>query len=175
MEKLRKMTPRQSRFCEEYAIDRNGTQAAIRAGYSKNGAHVQAIQLLQLPTVKEKVNGLIEKTSNSLQITAERVLKERARLAFVDPRRFFRADGTPIPITELDEDAAACIAGYEIIDKYDPRTESTHTITKLKFVDKTASLNALDRHLGLYELDNKQQSESLSTRLDAAIKARSIG
>ncbi len=174
MEKSKKLTPKQELFCQQYVIDRNGTQAAIRAGYKATTATVQASALLTIPNVHRRVAELIGKAANNLEITVERVLKERARLAFVDPRRFFRSDGTPIPITELDPDVAACIAGYETIDKYDPRTESTHTITKLKFVDKTASLNALDKHLGLYEADNKQVSESLSSRLDAAIKARRI-
>lgn len=51
-----KLTPRQQRFVDEYLVDLNGTQAAIRAGYSVNGADQQASELLRIDRVKAAVN-----------------------------------------------------------------------------------------------------------------------
>ena len=49
------LTPRQARFVDEYMVDLNGTQAAIRAGYSRKTAEVLAYQLLQKPLVAATV------------------------------------------------------------------------------------------------------------------------
>ena len=52
-----KLTPRQARFVDEYLIDLNATQAAIRAGYSERGAHVPGAELL----TNRKVSAAVEK------------------------------------------------------------------------------------------------------------------
>lgn len=52
----KKLTPKQQRFCDEYLIDMNGTQAAIRAGYSKKTAYAIAIENLKKPMLKEYIS-----------------------------------------------------------------------------------------------------------------------
>ncbi len=56
-----RLSPNQQRFCEEYVVDLNGTQAAIRAGYSANSAEMQASRLLTNDKVKSEVKRLQEK------------------------------------------------------------------------------------------------------------------
>ncbi len=59
-----KMTPKQKRFCDEYLIDLNATQAAIRAGYSKKTANVIGMENLTKPYLKEYIeNRMAEKES----------------------------------------------------------------------------------------------------------------
>lgn len=59
------MTARQQRFCDEYLIDLNATQAAIRAGYNEKYAHTNAAKLLQITTIKEFIAArMAEKQSN---------------------------------------------------------------------------------------------------------------
>jgi phage terminase small subunit len=70
------MTPRQNRFCEEYPIDLNGTQAAIRAGYSKRGADVVAVRLLAKPEIAARVAELMKERSARTQIDADWVLEK---------------------------------------------------------------------------------------------------
>lgn len=70
------LNPKQERFCQEYIIDLNGKQAAIRAGYSERTAEVQASQLLTKLKVKEKIAELQKKTSDKLELTAEKVLRD---------------------------------------------------------------------------------------------------
>lgn len=69
------LTPKQKMFCEEYTIDLNGTQAAIRAGYSEKTANEQAARLLTNVSVKEYVQSLMDKRSERIEITADYVLK----------------------------------------------------------------------------------------------------
>lgn len=65
---------KQLRFCEEYIIDHNATQAAIRAGYSPKSARTQASELLTKPNIQEKIQELAEKVSTENIATAEEVL-----------------------------------------------------------------------------------------------------
>jgi hypothetical protein len=72
------------RFAEEFVIDHNAKQAAIRAGYTSRSAYVTGSQLLRYPNVKAYIAELQAKMSAKLAITAENVLHETARVAFTD-------------------------------------------------------------------------------------------
>lgn len=75
------------RFVEEYAKDRNGTQAAIRAGYSANGADVTAHRLLSDPRIRNLVDLQLEKVSKAAVFEAADVLREWVDLATADPSK----------------------------------------------------------------------------------------
>src|ERR1700722_16107662 len=83
--------------------------------------------------------------------------REIARVAYADPRRLFRADGTLVPIVELDEDAAGMIAAIEVDE--DSRT------TRVRMWDKNQALEKALKYLGLYERENTQRSENLSLQV----------
>ncbi len=70
------LTPRQVRFVAEYLVDMNGTQAAIRAGYSKHTAKEQAARLLTNVNVKAAVDAGAAKQHAQLDLTAQKVLTE---------------------------------------------------------------------------------------------------
>lgn len=73
------LTARQQRFVEEYCVDFNGTQAAIRAGYSDKGAEVQAAKLLRIPKVQVEVakrkSNLAEKTDITREFLVAETIK----------------------------------------------------------------------------------------------------
>lgn len=71
---MKKINKKQERFCLEYVIDCNGTQAAIRAGYSKKTANEQASRLLANVNIKARVEELQAKTTKKLEITREDIL-----------------------------------------------------------------------------------------------------
>jgi hypothetical protein len=78
------LTPKQKRFCEEYAIDFNGTQAAIRAGYSEHSAGIIASQNLTKLNVRNQIEKSIAEKSIRTEITADRVLQSIAEIAFAE-------------------------------------------------------------------------------------------
>ena len=84
MTTTRKLTPKQSAFVEEFAIDMNATQAAIRAGYSAKTAKEQATRLLSNVYVAAEIARGRAARSERTGITADRVLQELARVAFFD-------------------------------------------------------------------------------------------
>ncbi len=76
-----KLTDKQKRFCEEYLIDLNATQAAIRAGY-KNPEIGR--QIITKNNVSEYLNSLMKKRSENTGVTAEKVVKELESIAFIE-------------------------------------------------------------------------------------------
>lgn len=72
----KKLTAKQEMFCREYLIDLNGTQAAVRAGYSVNAANEIAAENLAKPSIQKYLALLKEKRQEATKITAEWVLKE---------------------------------------------------------------------------------------------------
>ena len=74
--KKRKLTEKQKKFCREYLVDLNATQAAIRAGYSKKTATVIANETLSLPYLQEHLQKMMNKRAEKTEITAEMVLQD---------------------------------------------------------------------------------------------------
>lgn len=79
-----KLTAKQQRFCDEYLIDLNATQAAIRAGYSPGTAEQAASRLLTIVKVSDEIAREMAERSKRTGINQDRVVKELAKLAFVN-------------------------------------------------------------------------------------------
>ena len=72
------MTPKQQRFCDEYLVDLNATQAALRAGYSKKTAYSIGVENLRKPEIQAEIQKRQNRLRNKLEITQEKVLRELA-------------------------------------------------------------------------------------------------
>jgi hypothetical protein len=95
--------------------------------------------------------------SEKLAVSITSVLQEAARIAFSDPRKLFRDDGTLKDITEMDDDTAASIASFEVVDTSKTiggrvvKVEGEKSYTKkVKFWDKNAAHEKLMKHLGMF-------------------------
>lgn len=76
---------RQEKFCQEYIVDLNQTQAAIRAGYSTKTADVQASRLLTNVKIQARIQELMKKREQRTEITADKVLQRWWDIATADP------------------------------------------------------------------------------------------
>jgi len=154
-----RLSHRQRRFIAEYQIDGNATQAAIRAGYSSRTARQIAAENLSKPSIAAAIQEHRAKLLAKVELDAERVMREIARIAYFDPRRLFHPDGEPIPINELDDDVVAAIAGLDIETRTEGRgeTKTYYTVKKYKLANKVAALEQAARILGLFDADNKQR------------------
>lgn len=85
------LEPRQQRFVDEYLIDLNGTQAAIRAGYSSRTASEQSYDLLRRPHIAAAIAAGQAALQDRTQVTAARVVQEIALIALADPRELIEA------------------------------------------------------------------------------------
>lgn len=80
----RPLTRKQQLFVQEYLVDLNGAQAAIRAGYSKKTASVIAAENLSKPYLSQAIQKAFAERSRRTQVTQDRVIQEYARIAFSD-------------------------------------------------------------------------------------------
>lgn len=153
---------RKKLFVEAYLVNGgNGRQAAIEAGYAPKAAAQQASRLLTDANISYLIKERRAKLVESMELTTERTLREIARLAYFDPRKLLDNTGRPLPLSELDDNTAAAIAGLDVEDLYSGRGEDKEQIgvvVKYKFADKNAALEKAMKHLGQYERDNKQKS-----------------
>lgn len=78
------MAEKQKRFCEEYMIDLNATQAAIRAGYSPKSASTIGSENMRKPQVRTRVDAALVKESKRTGINVDRVVRELARVALAN-------------------------------------------------------------------------------------------
>ena len=167
------MTPKQKRFIEEYLVDLNATQAAIRAGYSKDTAYSIGCENLTKPEIQEAINEAVTARSKRVEVTADMVVRELAMIAFVDIRQAFDADGNLLPIKDMPENVARAIGGIDLtqvklLEGSDPDGEGQtlrEQMAKLKLIDKKGALELLGRHLKLYGADN-----SVNVNFPQAIK-----
>lgn len=135
----------------EYLKDMNATRAAVSAGYSKKTAESAGSRLLRNVKVSAQIEKKTGERCQKLDISADRVLAELARLAFHDPRRFFDADGRIRPITELDNETAMAVAGIETMHKVvGDEEDGCVVVTKIKLADKGINLERLGRYLKLF-------------------------
>lgn len=149
-----KRAARIDKFCREYIISLNAASAAIAAGYSPRTAYAQASRLLRNVSVAARIAELQKQQTDKLEITSARVLAELAKMAFLDPRKFFREDGSLKPVGELDDQTAASLAGIEHEKLFEHfgkgQAKEVGTTTKIKIADKGINLERLGRHLKLF-------------------------
>lgn len=167
---------RHQRFCMEFLVDENATQAYLRVypNSSYDAAAVSAHDLLRNPKILRRIEELRAERNRRLGITIDRVLSVLARQAFYDPRSLFDADGRLKPLDELDPDDAFAIAGFSTKATV---TGEDHdgicTVTNVKLPDKIRAAELLGRHLKLFtdKIEVTEDSE-FAKRLAAAVKAQ---
>lgn len=170
---MAKLTAKQRRFVEEYRIDWNATQAAIRAGYSKKTARIIAAENLSKPIIQNYLQQLLEGKREQTEITVDRILEELAKMAFFDVRKLLDEDGKPLPTQDLDDSTAAAIAGLDIVDYYEVgdegKKEFAGWVKKYKLADKKGALELLGKHLGMFtdriQLSGEVQIDDARARL----------
>lgn len=166
---MTKLTPKQFLFVKEYLVDLNATQAAIRAGYSEKTAQVIGAENLAKPIIAESIQIEMDKRAARIEITADRVLQELAKLAFHDPRKFFDDDGRIKPISELDDVTAMALSGIETFHKIvGDEKDGMAVVTKIKTVDKGINLERLGRHFKLFT-DKTELTGVNGTPLDLTV------
>jgi phage terminase small subunit len=170
------LTAKQQRFVEEYLVDLNATQAAIRAGYPAEYANKIGPENLVNVGISDAISAGREKMSQRTEITQDMVMAEFARIGFGDIRALFDTSGRLKALADLPRDHAAMVASIEVVTKSLPgregepvEVEYTH---KIRSWDKVAALTQMGRRLGMFvdKLETRDTT-NLAVRLKAA-KAR---
>lgn len=149
-------------FVDAYiANGSNATQAAISAGYSPKTATQQGSRLLTDEKVRLMLSQRQAVLAQKFELTAENVLRSLSQAIHFDPRKLYRENGSLKDVTELDDDTAAALAGFEVTEEFQGRGEDRESVgftKKVKWLDKNTAREQAMKHLGLYERDNGQRS-----------------
>lgn len=162
---MAKLTEKQQRFVEEYLIDLNATQAAIRAGYSAKTADVQGSRMLGNVKVQQAVAEAMAARSKRTGVNQDRVVLELAKLAFVKMTDVVDSQGR-IKKTATDDDLS-CI---ESIKYKESDNEFGGSVEReVKISSKLKALELLGKHLGMWndKLDVNIASPIVITGEDA--------
>jgi len=143
---MARMTKKQKLFVEEYLIDLNATQAAIRSGYSVDSAKEIGCENLTKPNIQEAIAKAMAERSKRTGISQDRVVQELAKLAFINIADVVDLETGRVKETATEEDLA-CIQSIKI------KPTEFGEEREIKFYDKKGSLESLGKHLGMY--DNK--------------------
>ena len=144
---LKQLPPQRRRFVQEYLVDVNGTQAAIRAGYSEKTAKIQASQLLTYLNVSQAIEAGHQRLAELVKVRQYEVVREFRRIGFADMRDFSKWGSGGVKLTDsekLTPEQTACVA------------EVSQTITenggsiKFRLHSKVDALNSLAKHLGMF-------------------------
>ena len=133
------LNEKQKQFCEEYIIDLNGTQAAIRAGYSKKTANEQAAQLLAKLSIQEYIQKIKNKRSERVKYSQDELMRD---------------------ILEVKN---RCMQANPVLDKEGNETG----VWKFDSNGANKALDMLAKHVGFYETDNKQKAFNISVNREA--------
>lgn len=153
------LRPKQQRFVDEYVVDHNATQAAIRAGYSARSAETNGNRMLRNAQVAAAVKAAKADQRVRTELTADKVIAELRKIAFLDPRKAFNADGSLKAFHELDEDTAAGVVSLEVRNSSGNDGEVVRT-ARIKFSDKRPALVDLGRHLGIFDPKCQPQADN---------------
>lgn len=141
------LTPKQQRFVDEYLVDLNATQAAIRAGYSAKTAHSVGAENLTKPEIASAIQRAKDARSKRTQITSDRVLEELGRIGFSDMRAF--VEWGPSRVTLLDSDGLSAEESPAVAEVSQTTTQHGGSI-RFKLHDKVNALTQIAKHLGMF-------------------------
>ncbi|HEP9509076.1 terminase small subunit [Pseudomonas aeruginosa] len=145
------LTKKQRLFVEEYLVDLNATQAAIRAGYSTRRAAEIGYQLLQRPEVAQAIQAAMAERSKRTEVEADYVIRRLREIDEMDVLDILEDDGSFRSIRDWPRAWRQFLSGIEIAELFEGRGDDRRiagVLRKVKWPDKLRNLELLSRHVG---------------------------
>ncbi len=145
------LTKKQRLFVDEYLIDLNATQAAIRAGYSTRRAAEIGYQLLQRPEVAQAIQAAMAERSKRTEVEADYVIRRLREIDEMDVLDILEDDGSFRSIRDWPKAWRQFLSGIEIAELFEGRGDDRRiagVLRKVKWPDKLRNLELLSRHVG---------------------------
>lgn len=167
----RALTAKQDIFCQEYLIDLNATQAAIRAGYSVKTANEQAPRLLVNVSVANRIAELMKARAERVQIDSDYVLKRLAEIDQLDVSDILNDDLTIRPLSQWPKVWRQFVSGVDITE-LKSTDDVTALLKKIKWPDKLKNLELIGKHISVQAFkEQKEISGSLNIGTAETIRA----
>lgn len=172
------LTAKQQRFVDEYLIDLNATQAAIRAGYSEKTARSISNENLTKPDIQAAIEKGMQARSGRVEITQDMVLRELAKIGFSDIRKVVRWGETQVRMIDGEDDGPEDMVPYHglaLIDSTEiddniagaiAEVSQTRDGLKVKLHDKKGALVDIGRHLGMFTAPGHAELDAELKRLE---------
>jgi len=141
------LTRKQALFVQEYLIDLNATQAAIRAGYSEYSAPIIGYENLTKPKIMAAIDEAMKERAERTRVTQDKIIKELAKIAFSNMRSFVKWGPGRVELLDsryLSEEDAACVSEISMTET------SAGATVRFKLHDKKAAIELLGKHLGMF-------------------------
>ncbi len=164
-----KLSERENAYCEEYIIDLNQTQAAIRAGYTERSARQTAARLMTKDNVQLRVQELLRKRSERTQITSDWVLEQLKDIHELDVIDIVDDCGNLLPITKWSKPWRIYVSGMDIQELNLNDTQAI--VKKIKWPDKVKNLELIGRHTLVQAWNEKITSET-TVKVDSTLAER---
>ncbi|HBO2796430.1 TPA: terminase small subunit [Pseudomonas aeruginosa] len=145
------LTKKQRLFVDEYLIDLNATQAAIRAGYSARRATEIGYQLLQRSEVAQAIQAAMAERSKRTEVEADYVIRRLREIDEMDVLDILEDDGSFRSIRDWPRAWRQFLSGIEIAELFEGRGDDRRiagVLRKVKWPDKLRNLELLSRHVG---------------------------
>lgn len=176
-----KLNNRQQLFVQEYMVDRNAEQAAIRAGYSPAYARGNAHKLVANSGIAAEIQARCAVVSEKLEITQERVLQELAAVGFARLSDFVTVETEQVQrmgihpttgeVTLLPAGEYQCVKLTDTADIPPAQQAALASIKQgahgieIKLHNKLDALDKLGRHLGLFEQKEESNPDTLNDQI----------
>lgn len=141
------MTKKQKMFCDEYLVDLNSTQAAIRAGYSAESAGSIGSALLKKVEIRARIDKALAERSKRTGVNADRVVRELARIAFANAADFIDFDSATVKQDASQDDTASIVS---VRVKRIPGECGDGVEREVRIGDKLKALELLGKHQGMW-------------------------
>ena len=165
---MAKLTAKQQRFVDEYLIDLNATQAAIRAGYSEKTAFSIGTENLRKPLIQKAIQQRKQAREQRTEITQDRVIQELAAIGCAratDYAKIVPGGGVDFVSTdELTESQKAAVVSIK----------ETQNGTEIRLADKLKALELIGKHLGMFDrntngIDQEIEDDPLTKSIEKVI------
>lgn len=168
------MTPKEHRFCEEYIVDLNATQAAIRAGYSRHSARTSGCDNIAKPYIIEEIERLKAERSERTGIDADWLLRRLSAEAEADVADLYGPDGELLPVKEWPLIwRQGLIAGIDVEIISGPDGSEMGMVKKIKVSDRAKRLEMIGKHVNVKAFEDRVAVtglDALADRLERAAR-----
>lgn len=167
------LTPKQQRFCEEYLIDLNATQAAIRAGYSERTAEKIGSENLRKPEIVSVIDAAKRKRSEQTGIDAAWLLKRLAEEAEADLADIYDESGHLLPVREWPKIWRQGLVQGVDVDVTEVDGVKMGEVIKVKVSDRVRRLELIGKHVSVQAFQenvNHTGLDKLGDRLERAMR-----
>lgn len=169
------LTQKQRLFVDEYLIDLNATQAAIRAGYSKRTAGQIGDENLKKPQIAQAIKEAMDSRSKRVQINADYVLNRLVEIDQLDVLDILRDDMSFKPLSEWPKGWRQYLVGFDIAEMFEGTGEDRSMVglmKKIKWPDKVKNLELLGKHVAVSAFREQVEVNVTHTLSERMAKAR---